>query len=75
MCGCIPVVIPEPGVTKEMWHPKPENRYGIAYGWNDITWAVQTRQKLMQQLEESEREAQKSVKNFVEICIEYFGDA
>lgn len=74
MCGCIPVVIPEPGVTKEMWAPKPENRYGIAYGWDDIIWAIETRQQMMQQLEESEREAEESVKNFVEICNEYFGD-
>ncbi len=37
LCGCIPIVIPEPGVTREEWCSKiPLLRHGVAYGFDDI---------------------------------------
>lgn len=67
MCGCIPVIIPDEGVTKEQWQPKPENRYGIAYGWEDVAWAQQTRQQLLEHLEHVELSNRASVDNFISI--------
>lgn len=67
MCGCIPIVVPEPGMTKEQWRPLEENRYGIAYGWDDIPWAVETREKLLEILANSEFLTNKSVEDFVKI--------
>lgn len=65
MCGCIPVVVPEAGVTKEQWRPEVYNRYGIAYGWDDLPWAIETRPQLMELLAESERRNDELVRNFV----------
>jgi hypothetical protein len=72
MCGCIPIVVPDPGMTKEQWRPEVENRYGIAYGWDDIPWAVHTREKLLNYLEESDLLSRKSVDNFVETSQAHF---
>ena len=72
MCGCIPIVIPEPGVPKEQWRPRVEDRYGIAYGWDDVPWAIATRDKLLNTLAESRAVAQRSVRHFVEISQAYF---
>jgi len=65
MCGCIPVVVPESGVTKEEWRPEIYNRYGIAYGWDDVPWALETRPQLIEFLSESERRNEELVRNFV----------
>lgn len=72
MCGCIPVVIPEKGVTKDQWQPNEENHYGIAYGFDDIDYAVKTRPLMLQYIEKQERESNESVMRFVEKCKVYF---
>lgn len=66
MCGCIPIIIPEEGISKEEWQPIEENRYGMAYGFDDIEWAIETRPLLLERLEKQERESNESVKRFVE---------
>lgn len=72
MCGCIPIVVPEEGVSKEQWQPNEENRYGIAYGFDDIEYALQTRSMLLQYIEKQERQSNESVRYFVEKCKSYF---
>lgn len=72
MCGCIPVVVPVQGVSKNEWHSREENRYGLAYGWDDVDWAVSTRANLYKHLSEIEIRSMESVTNFVSICEEYF---
>lgn len=72
MCGCIPIVVPEEGVNKEQWQPNEENCYGIAYGFDDIEYAIRTRPLLLQHIEKQERESNESVKHFVEKCKSYF---
>jgi len=49
-CGCIPVIVPMPGVPLEVWMPEPENRYGLAYGEEQVTHALATRELLMGRL-------------------------
>ncbi|MDD2828647.1 MAG: hypothetical protein PHW18_03620 [Sulfuricurvum sp.] len=72
MCGCIPIVIPEDGISKDQWQPNEENRYGIAYGFDDIEYAIQTRPLLLQYIKKQEGESNESVIHFVEKCEEYF---
>ena len=72
MCGCIPVVVPQEGLSKEEWRPEVENRYGIAYGWEGVPWAVETRGKLLDNLAEAETRGVDSIKRFVAIVECYF---
>jgi hypothetical protein len=72
MCGCIPIVIPEKGITKEQWQPNEENGYGIAYGFDDIDYAVKTRPLLLKHIKKQEEESNDSVMLFVEKCKTYF---
>lgn len=73
MCGCIPVVIPRGGLPKEEWRPEIGTRYGIAYGWDDIDWAVRTRDDMLQYLDDCEREGRNSVRNFIAKTSRFFG--
>lgn len=72
MCGCIPVIIPEEGVSIEEWQSVEENRYGMAYGFEGIEYALKTRNLLLQKLQRQEDESNKSVIHFVEKCKAYF---
>lgn len=72
MCGCIPVVVPEAGVSKEEWQPNEENRYGIAYGFEDRTYAIETRPLLLERLKKQEKESDESVERFVQKCKGYW---
>lgn len=73
MCGCIPIVVPEEGLTKEEWRPHEVDRYGIAYGKEDIEWAIRTRPFLLQQLDRIEASSQESVREFREKAKSFFG--
>lgn len=72
MCGCTPIIIPEQGMTKEQWQPIEEGRYGIAYGYDDMEYAKQTRLLLLEYLKKQENESTVSVNRFVQKCKEYF---
>ncbi len=72
MCGCIPVIIPEEGVDIEEWQPVEENRYGMAYGFENIDYAVQTRPLLLEKLQRQEDESNEAVHSFVNKCRQYW---
>ena len=72
LCGCISIVVPEEGVTKEEWHPKIEDRYGLAYGFDDIEYAKDTKHKMIRYVNEQQELNLKSVKYFAESCKKYF---
>ena len=72
MCGCLSVVVPEEGVLKEDWYPDPEDRYGMAYGFDELAHAEQTRHLVLPRLKAQERSANESVRSFVAKCARYF---
>lgn len=72
LCGCIPVVVPLEGVSKEAWRPELELRYGIAYGMDDVEWAVGTRDLLLDQIAEEEARQVDDVERFVETSQTHF---
>ena len=65
LCGCIPVVIPEPGVSKEQWMANPTDRLGIAYGFDDIPHAIETRDALKAEIERLVENSAREVTKFV----------
>lgn len=74
LCGCVSVVVPEPGVSKETWYPDPKDRYGLAYGFDDIASAIETQPLLLPHLKAQESRSNRSVQSFVEKCARYFPD-
>lgn len=72
MCGCIPVVVPEPGLSEEKWRPEIDKRYGVAYGWEGVPWAIETRDLLLEAIKKSDIDSDNSVHNFVRIIEDVF---
>lgn len=72
LCGCISIVIPDENTSKEEWHPKLEDTYGLAYGLDDIDYATRTRPLLLEYIKQQEKENIISVENFVIQCENYF---
>jgi hypothetical protein len=66
LCGCIPVVLPQEGVSREQWMPDIKNRYGLAYGEQDIEWAISTRDLMIEQFYREKRTEGDTVRRFVE---------
>jgi len=58
LCGCVPVVIPQPGLSSEEWRSGMDLKYGIAYGEEEIEWARNTANQLISYMAtEKERDA------------------
>ena len=73
MCGCLSVVVPMPGVSKEEWRPHAETRCGVAYGDDDAAWARETRPDLLSGLAKQKRLEEEMVWDFVGKCERHFG--
>lgn len=73
-CGCTSIVIPDEGVSKEDWKPNVKDTYGIAYGLNDIEYAIETKDKFLEYQKEIEQNNIDAVKKFVKLCEKYFVD-
>lgn len=71
-CGCIPVIVPLPGVDKETWMPKETDRFGLAYGDADIPHALETRAAMLENMRGVEHRNEASVQRFVSIAAAHF---
>ena len=73
LAGCISVVIPVEGLSKEQWKKQlPNLTNGVAYGFDDIDWAIQTRDALRNRLNEIENENTVQVLNFINLVKQRF---
>lgn len=73
LCGCLPIVVPDPAIPKEQWILLPKDRYGVAYGEDDVDWAVATRPDLDRQLEAMHAREDEMLAAFVDKCMTKFG--
>lgn len=72
LCGCIPIIIPDKGVSKEEFMKRaPVNKVGVAYGFDDIENAKSTIHLVKSHLEQMEKDSIKLVKNYIECCYEH----
>lgn len=71
-CGCIPIVVPLPGVDKQQWAGGGEVYPGVAYGEEDIPRAIATRQALLDRMRAAEDDARRSVARFVSVVESHF---
>jgi hypothetical protein len=74
LCGCTPIVIPEPEIPEEAWQPTVERRLGIAYGMERIAWAEATREDLRKSVARSREYENEVVRSFVRTCRDRFGE-
>lgn len=74
VCGCIPIVILEPGKSKVDYLGEGEIALGVAYGntQQEIAFAVETKDACIQQLQNFEQRNKKAVCAFFYTCQEYF---
>jgi len=76
MVGCISIVIPVPGVSKEEWITvsyAPEYlKYGIAYGFEDIEHARMTIDLVIPNLHEQDKNTKEILVDFVKDIKQYF---
>ena len=76
LCGCVSVVVPEPGKSRGDYIKEGDshNSLGRAYGFSEeeIAYARSTMDKVRESYEQKNNESVEQVKNFVEVCKEYF---
>jgi hypothetical protein len=73
MCGCVSIVIPDGTKTKEEWlNGSRLNKYGIAYGEEDIPRAIETLPMMFNEIEKVKLEMHKNVIKFIRHCQNYF---
>ena len=75
LCGCISIVVPEPGKGRGDYLTGDEKCYGRAFGFSpeEIEFAVSTTEKLREQYSAVAENGRENARRFVEICEEYFG--
>ena len=65
LAGCDSIVVPEEGVSKETWAPEVENRYGVAYGFDDLEYAHATRHLMLAFYRNKNALSERSVHDFI----------
>ena len=68
LCGCTMVVIPHPNTSKEKLSKFPQNKYGIAYGFDDIQHSVDTLPLVKENMELCLLNNKKHLKQFTLDC-------
>ena len=72
LCGCLSIIIPDKGVTKEEYFEKtPHHRYGIAYGMDDIQHAKETQRLLRGVIQGVEDECKTLVRSYINECYKH----
>jgi hypothetical protein len=65
LCGCTPVIIPQPNLSKEDWRSTYPFKHGIAYGIEEAQWASDTRDELFKEFAAQQLLEDEIIKNFV----------
>ena len=74
VCGCIPIIVMEPGKIKEDYLGYGEYPLGVAYGdtVSEIEYAEKTRDDCINYLKQFDNNSIEMTENFIRICKEYF---
>ncbi len=70
LCGCDSVVVPRYGLTKDRWKGGGDQAemYGVAYGFDDLDFARETRSKLILRINDIETENLHAMERFTHAC-------
>jgi len=72
LCGAESVVVPDAGMDKHAWFPNPADRFGVAYGFDDMEWARETASGVFDRMKEKEASSLENVAHFAEDALLYF---
>lgn len=72
LCGCLSIVIPEDGIDKETWRPNLADRYGVAYGFDDLEWAESTSIKVKQSFLAQKSQTENDIQRFIKLTKDNF---
>lgn len=76
ICGCDSVIVPGWFPDQKTWqanHPLAAN--GVAYGFENLDHARATRHKVIEMMDEKERDSEESARNFIRLTKERFAAA
>jgi hypothetical protein len=72
LCGCDSVVIPDEGVDEKSWYPNPEDKFGLAYGFENIANSRLTRHLVFERVSSEEAKSLARVQAFVDEVEDFF---
>lgn len=73
ICGCISVVVPEEGKTREDYRSNEDISYGVAFGFSEeVQYAISTRDKLIEYYKSINEEGKKQTQYFINECDKYY---
>lgn len=74
LAGCTSIVIPIDGLNKQQWiEQMPTYKYGVAYGFDDVQWAIESRSELRNFMIDIENKNIMFAKQFVILVNDRFG--
>ena len=75
LCGCKVIVMNSPNNPQSYYSPQttpeqyreenPLKKYGVAFGFEDLQWAIDTQHLVRPHLEEMNRQNEETIDNFV----------
>jgi hypothetical protein len=68
LCGCASVILPHPNTSKEKILKFPQNKYGIAYGFDNIQHSIDTLPLVKDHLKSGLLDNKNHLKTFVSDC-------
>ena len=76
ICGCVSIVIPEPGKTRADYLSSGEKGWGVAFGIEpeEVEFARNTTPNLVEEIEAYKKENAANVQKFLVYCRDYFKD-
>lgn len=72
LCGADSVVVPDPGLTSEQWLRSEEERWGIAYGFDDLPRARETAHLQRERIVSMQEQSAQCVAEFASFVVDYF---
>ena len=73
-CGCISIVVPEKGKSREDYIGTGDKIYGVAYGFDEseLEYAEKTKMQLVDQINRLKKLNEQEVDGFIEECYKFF---
>lgn len=74
LCGCLPIVVVEPGKSRQDYIKTDDYVPGVAYGETEeeLQFALRTQDEVIQEIQKLLDENERNIKEFVSTCKAYF---